>query len=131
MTPRRSTLFDEVLDLAERGWQLLDADPRFEGVARPTLSTLVFRWLPPAAAAAAAGASDPAAIDRANLHARSALFASGQAVVAGTKVRGSHYLKFTLLNPRTTPDDIAAVLDLLAAHAEQHLSLGEPLVHAS
>lgn len=136
-------LFDEVLDLAERGWQLLDADPRFEVVARPTLSTLVFRWLPPTTAADASGpgagdhvpgsraTSDPALIDRANLHARAALFASGQAVVAGTKVRGSHYLKFTLLNPQTTPDDIAAVLDLLAAHAEQHLNLGEPLVHAS
>ena len=34
-------------------------------------------------------------------------------MVAGTKVRGSHYLKFTLLNPRTTLADIAAVLTAL------------------
>ena len=117
-------LFDEVLDLAERGWEALDADPRFEVVARPVLSTLVFRWIPPTV-------TGPADIDRANLHARKALFASGRAVVAGTKVRGSHYLKFTLLNPQTTPDDITAVLDLLAAHAGQYLNLGESLVHAS
>ncbi|WP_329132194.1 aspartate aminotransferase family protein [Streptomyces sp. NBC_01476] len=116
-------LFDEVVDLAERGWRLLDADPRFEVVTRPALSTLVFRWIPPRT-------FDPARIDRANLHARKALFASGEAVVAGTKVRGSHYLKLTLLNPRTTTDDIAAVLDLLAGHAEHYLQLGETLVHA-
>ncbi|WP_112469462.1 pyridoxal phosphate-dependent decarboxylase family protein [Streptomyces triticisoli] len=107
-------LFDEVCDLAAEGFQLLAADPRFEVVAEPALSTLVFRCLP-------AAATDPAEIDRANLHARKALFASGDAVVAGTKVAGRHYLKFTLLNPETTPDDLAAVLDLITGHAEQYL----------
>ena len=53
----------------------------------------------------------------ANLYAREALIASGEAVVAGTKVDGRHYLKFTLLNPRPTLDDIADVLDLIAEHA--------------
>ena len=55
--------------------------------------------------------------DRVNLHAREALFASGDAVVAGTVVDGRHYLKFTLLNPETTLEDIATVLDLIAEHA--------------
>ncbi|MEU9392567.1 lysine decarboxylase DesA [Streptomyces sp. NPDC048324] len=115
-------LFDEVCDLAEEGWRLLAADPRFDVVVRPSLSTLVFRYVP-------AAVTDPAEIDRANLHARKALFASGAAVVAGTKVHGRHYLKFTLLNPETTADDIAAVLDLIAGHAEQYL--GESLDRAS
>jgi L-2,4-diaminobutyrate decarboxylase len=119
-------LFDEVLDLAGQAWLLLDADPRFEVVTRPTLSTLVFRWIPPGGDALA-----PADVDRANLHAREALAASGEAVVAGTTVRGRHYLKFTLLNPLTTPDDITAVLDLLAGHAARSLNLGETLAHAS
>ncbi|WP_326843136.1 lysine decarboxylase DesA [Streptomyces sp. NBC_01558] len=107
-------LFDEVCDLAARGWELLAADPRFDVVVEPSLSTLVFRVIP-------SGVTDPAEIDRANLYARKALFASGDAVVAGTKVGGRHYLKFTLLNPETTVDDIAAVLDLIAGHAEQYL----------
>ncbi|MET8611842.1 lysine decarboxylase DesA [Streptomyces misionensis] len=115
-------LFDEVCDLAVAGWQLLAADPRFDVVVEPSLSTLVFRFVP-------AAVTDPAEIDRANLHARKALFASGEAVVAGTKVGGRHYLKFTLLNPETTPADIAAVLDLIAGHAEQYL--GESLDRAS
>ncbi|MFG3011231.1 lysine decarboxylase DesA [Streptomyces cinerochromogenes] len=115
-------LFDEVCDLAQEGWELLAADPRYDVVVRPTLSTLVFRYIP-------AAVTDPAEIDRANLYARKALFASGDAVVAGTKVGGRHYLKFTLLNPETRAADIAAVLDLIAGHAEQYL--GESLDRAS
>ncbi|MGW1169496.1 lysine decarboxylase DesA [Streptomyces sp. NPDC002550] len=115
-------LFDEVCDLAAEGWKLLAADPRFDVVVEPTLSTLVFRYIP-------AAVTDPAEIDRANLYARKALFASGDAVVAGTEAGGRHYLKFTLLNPETTPADIAAVLDLIAGHAEQYL--GESLDRAS
>ncbi|MGW2028748.1 lysine decarboxylase DesA [Streptomyces sp. NPDC001761] len=115
-------LFDEVCDLAREGWELLAADPRYDVVVEPSLSTLVFRYVP-------AAVTDPAEIDRANLHARKALFASGDAVVAGTKVDGRHYLKFTLLNPETQAADIAAVLDLIAGHAEQYL--GESLDRAS
>ncbi|MFI9645995.1 lysine decarboxylase DesA [Streptomyces sp. NPDC052040] len=116
------SLFDEVCDLARQGWDLLAADPRFDVVVEPQLSTLVFRYIP-------AAVTDPAGIDRANLYARKALFASGDAVVAGTKVGARHYLKFTLLNPETTAEDIAAVLDLIAGHAEQYL--GESLDRAS
>ncbi|WP_020140892.1 lysine decarboxylase DesA [Streptomyces sp. 351MFTsu5.1] len=115
-------LFDEVCDLAAEGWKLLAADPRFDVVVEPSLSTLVFRYIP-------AAVTDPAEIDRANLYARKALFASGDAVVAGTKVGGRHYLKFTLLNPETTVEDMSAVLDLIAGHAEQYL--GESLDRAS
>ncbi|MEV5754869.1 aspartate aminotransferase family protein [Actinoallomurus sp. NPDC052308] len=114
-------LFDAVLDRAAEAWTLLDADPRFEVVVRPRLSTLVFRYAPP-------GASD-AALDRANLHAAAALSASGAAVVATTVVDGRHHLKFTLLNPRTTIRDIADVLDVLAGHARD--LLGDDLAHAS
>ncbi|MFB7735171.1 lysine decarboxylase DesA [Streptomyces sp. NPDC056112] len=115
-------LFDEVCDLATAGWKLLASDPRFDVVVEPALSTLVFRYIP-------AAVTDPAEIDRANLYARKALFASGAAAVAGTKVAGRHYLKFTLLNPETTTDDLTAVLDLIAGHAEQYL--GESLDRAS
>ena len=103
-------LFDSVVDLAAETWDALRADPRFEVLVEPELSTLVFRWVP------WPGAAD-SLCDRANLHARAALFASGEAMVAGTRVDGRHYLKFTLLNPKTTPHDIAHVLDLIAAHA--------------
>ncbi|CAM5300358.1 aspartate aminotransferase family protein [Streptomyces californicus] len=115
-------LFDQVCDLAAEGWRLLAADPRFDVVVEPRLSTLVFRHIP-------SGVTAPDEIDRANLYARKALFASGEAIVAGTRVGDRQYLKFTLLNPETTVDDIAAVLDLIAGHAEQYL--GDTLDRAS
>lgn len=108
-------LFDEVIDRAADAWKLLHDDPRFDVVVEPSLSTLVFRYVP-------AGDADPELADRVNLHAREALFASGDAIVAGTKVDGRHYLKFTLLNPETTLEDIATVLDLIAEHAGTFLA---------
>ncbi|MGC4806838.1 pyridoxal phosphate-dependent decarboxylase family protein [Micromonospora sp. DT233] len=106
-------LFDEVIDTAEAAWRLLADDTRFEVVTRPTLSTVVFRYLPTGPAAALA--------DDANRHARRALAASGLAVVAGTKVDGHQYLKLTLLNPQTTVDDVAHVVDLVAGHARRYV----------
>jgi L-2,4-diaminobutyrate decarboxylase len=108
-------LFDEVVDRAGEAWELLADDKRFHVVTRPQLSTLVFRWLPPP------GTGTDLA-DRANRHAREALAASGEAIVAGTVVDGRPHLKFTLLNPATTLADITAVLDLLAAHAETYVA---------
>lgn len=107
-------LFDQVLDLATEGWSLLNADPRFTVVTRPALSTLVFRYAPLGVA--------PEITDGANQYAREALLASGRAVVARTTVDGRPHLKFTLLNPRTTREDIAEVLDLLAGHAERYVT---------
>ncbi|MFJ9409790.1 pyridoxal phosphate-dependent decarboxylase family protein [Streptomyces sp. NPDC101393] len=108
-------LFDEVIDRAADAWKLLHDDPRFDVVVEPVLSTLVFRYVP-------SSDQDPQLSDRVNLHAREALFASGDAIVAGTVVDGRHYLKFTLLNPETTLDDIATVLDLIAEHAGSYLA---------
>ncbi|SOD86391.1 L-2,4-diaminobutyrate decarboxylase [Streptomyces sp. Ag109_G2-15] len=56
-------LFDQVCELAQEGWRLLAADPRYDVVVEPSLSTLVFRYIP-------AAVTDPAEIDRANLYAR-------------------------------------------------------------
>ncbi len=108
-------LFDEVVDRAAQAFELLDSDARFEVVTRPRLSTLVFRFVPP-------GAAGDDLCNEVNLYARESLFASGAAVIAGTKVDGRHYLKFTLLNPETSLDDIAHVLDLIAALAEEFLA---------
>ncbi|MFI6344056.1 pyridoxal phosphate-dependent decarboxylase family protein [Streptomyces sp. NPDC050560] len=118
-------LFDEVCELASRAWRMLVADPRFDVVVEPRLSTLVFRCIPDNATAD----TGSAAIDMANRHARRMLSATGDAVVAATTVDGHDYLKFTLLNPTTTLEDIAAVLELIAEHAGRYL--GEHRDHAA
>lgn len=103
-------LFDEAIDLAARVGTLLAADDDFELAAAPQLSTLVFRYRPRLEggnrlAEDAADALNPAI--------RAAVFASGEAVVAGTRVGGRHYLKFTLLNAEATLEDIAQIITLL------------------
>jgi L-2,4-diaminobutyrate decarboxylase len=107
-------LFDDVINRAASAWDLLSEDPRFEVVTRSPLSTVVFRYLPTGAGRVHA--------DAANLHAREALAASGAAVVAATLVDGRHFLKFTLLNPETTVDDLATVLELVAEHAGRYVT---------
>ncbi|MER7441335.1 pyridoxal phosphate-dependent decarboxylase family protein [Micromonospora avicenniae] len=106
-------LFDEVVDRAADAWELISEDPRFEVVTRSPLSTVVFRYLPTGPGRGLA--------DEANLYAREALAASGAALVAGTTVDGRHFLKFTLLNPETTLDDVGHVLQLIAEHAGRYV----------
>ncbi|MGH3360529.1 MAG: pyridoxal phosphate-dependent decarboxylase family protein [Nocardioidaceae bacterium] len=99
-------MFDTVVDRADDLWRSLDRHPDIHVLCRPQLSTLVLRYAP-------AGA-DPATIDALNLRIREELFASGAAVVAGTRVGGRAYLKLTLLNPATSTSDLHKVVDLIA-----------------
>ncbi|RKN22547.1 pyridoxal-dependent decarboxylase [Micromonospora musae] len=106
-------LFDEVVERAAGAWELISEDPRFEVVTKSPLSTVVFRYLPTGPGRGLA--------DGANLYAREALAASGAALVASTTVDGRHFLKFTLLNPETTLDDVGHVVQLIAEHAGRYV----------
>ncbi|MDN4073977.1 pyridoxal phosphate-dependent decarboxylase family protein [Fictibacillus terranigra] len=66
----------------------------------PEMNAIVFRYEPPEA-------MDHCKLNR-EIH--RAMLYSGQAVLAKTNHRGHTYLKFTLLNPRTTIADINAML---------------------
>ncbi|WP_051808568.1 pyridoxal phosphate-dependent decarboxylase family protein [Actinoplanes subtropicus] len=102
---RIGEMFDAVVDRAHEAYlQLLD-DPDFEALTSPTLSTLLFRFRP-------AGLS-VAECDDLMPRLRQRLFHDGRAIVAGTKVGRHYWLKFTLLNPNTTRDDLRDVLDLI------------------
>ncbi|MFF2314970.1 pyridoxal phosphate-dependent decarboxylase family protein [Arthrobacter sp. NPDC058097] len=116
-------LLDEAIDLAARVGSLLAADGDFELAAEPRLSTLVFRYRP--LLADGTRLSEDAA-DELNPAIRSAVFASGQAVVAGTKVAGRHYLKFTLLNAEATLEDIGEIIALLRSSGERLLDADLP-----
>lgn len=102
-------LFDEAIDLAGRVGALLADDTEFELAATPQLSTLVFRYRPVVDGAVI----DDDAADAINPAIRAAIFASGDAVVAGTKVAGRHYLKFTLLNAEASLGDIQEIIELI------------------
>ena len=53
---------------------------------------------------------DPAVADEANIKAREELWREGRAIVGRTRIGDRVFLKFTLLNPRTT---LAGVRDVL------------------
>ena len=79
-------------------------DPLIEAVHRPELSTIVFRFRP-------CQSDDNKKLSRINQTIRDIIARSGQALVAGTTIKGNTYLKFTILNPATTQKDTLAMID--------------------
>lgn len=106
--------FDQVLHLARQTYLLFLSEPTLKVLHRPQMSTLVFRYLPE-------GGHSAATVDAVNAHIRKALSRSGETLVAGTKVGGRQYLKFTLLNPTTTIRDILAILKLIKQHGQDYM----------
>ncbi len=104
--------FDTIIELTQTAHQLLKAHPAIEVLHAPELTTQIFRYLP------RPGMND-AQVDEINANIRKALFRSGNAVIAGTKVNGRQYLKFTLLNPTTTAADIEDVIALLVHYGRE------------
>ncbi|WP_269204033.1 pyridoxal phosphate-dependent decarboxylase family protein [Nocardioides sambongensis] len=107
---------DTVIELAAEVYARAVELPGLEFVAAPSLSTLVFRYVPPGAQGVAAPVLDEQVLAQLNNGVRGALYASGAAMVAATKVEGRQYLKLTLLNPMATAEDILGVLDLVRDH---------------
>jgi L-2,4-diaminobutyrate decarboxylase len=79
--------FDRNIHLAKQTYLLL-SEQSIEIIHQPQLSTLVFRYRP-------SRQRPEHDIDRVNAYIRKALFRSGEAVIAGTKVQGKQYLKRT------------------------------------
>jgi L-2,4-diaminobutyrate decarboxylase len=101
------TMIDTVCDLAADVRALLEEQADFEVLGASDLSTVLFRFTPPAA--------NPATCDELVPMIRRVLFRSGRAAVARTVIDGRPWLKLTLLNPDTSVDDVTAVLDLVRA----------------
>ena len=116
-----ATLIDGTLDLADDVATLLADDDSFELLAEPTLNAVVFRYRP------TTDLSDER-VGWLNEAIRESLLREGTAVVARTEVDGVPALKFTLLNPRTTFDDVVAVLDAVGERGDS-LCAVSPEVH--
>ncbi|MDX3532755.1 pyridoxal-dependent decarboxylase, partial [Streptomyces sp. ID05-39B] len=86
-------LVDEVCARAQDFAALVAADPAFELYDTPTLSTVLFR---------PTGATDEAVAGT-----RRRLLTEGRAVLGRARPDGRLWLKATLLNPHTRPDDLA------------------------
>lgn len=85
---------------------ILKKDTAIETIHKPELSTLVFRYK-------AEGVFEDKIHDQINLHIKNTLFNSGKASVASTKSNGILYLKFTLLNPENTVDNLLKIVEMI------------------
>jgi L-2,4-diaminobutyrate decarboxylase len=94
--------FDSAIDLARAVHQEIQEMPDVEVASAPSLSTLVFRYRPVGSA--------PEEVGPLNARIRSELYRRGNAMVAATKVDGTTWLKFTLLNPMARVEDITGIL---------------------
>ncbi|MFC8857893.1 pyridoxal phosphate-dependent decarboxylase family protein, partial [Streptomyces sp. NPDC057144] len=95
-------LVDTVCSLAGDFAGLVEEHPGFVLHAAPTISTVLFR---------------PAdATDDAVAAVRRTLLATGRAVLGRARADGRLWLKATLLNPHTRPEDLAALLTLVEGH---------------
>ena len=101
--------FDGAVALARATYELMLAEPRLELLHRPALSTIVFRYRP-------CLTRSEADLDTLNTTIRAQLARDGEAMIAATKVDGRRYLKFTLLNPATTPAQMSEIVDLIVAY---------------
>lgn len=116
-------LVDACHDLARSAADAVRAEPELELHAEPVLTALLFRYRPAGPDSPRSGvdpavpdpaALDPAALDRVNAELRRELLRGGRAVVGRTELPGEGpgrvRLKLTLLNPHTTPDEVAALI---------------------
>ncbi|MEU5277522.1 pyridoxal-dependent decarboxylase [Streptomyces asoensis] len=97
-----AALVDQVCALAHHLADLITAHPRFELHAPPTISTVLFR--------PAHTTDDTVATLRRDL------LTQGHAVLGRARLDGRLWLKATLLNPHTRPEDLTTLLALAEGH---------------
>ncbi len=120
-----AALVDAVIELANRVDDLVAEDPAFDLISASEISTTVFRYCPQETPETV---SHGVWADEINDAIRDAALADGRTLLARTQADGRTYLKFTLLNPCTSLDDVAAVLDLIrefGREIESDLSAGD------
>jgi L-2,4-diaminobutyrate decarboxylase len=108
---------EHLVELAARAGELVDEHRDLELVAPPQTVTVLFRCRRPDSA-------DP--LDAIDAHVHRELLASGRPVIGRTIWRGEPVLKLTLVNPLTTADDLAQLLDLVASTARAVACAGRP-----
>jgi len=97
-------MIDHTIALAQQVSDRIEQDPDFELAYRTPINAVVFRYLPK-------DISDDEIINQINNQVKLDLLLSGKAIIGQTSIGGRAYLKFTLLNPMTTLQDVVELLD--------------------
>ncbi|MET3036645.1 aspartate aminotransferase family protein [Chryseobacterium sp. NRRL B-14859] len=106
---------DRIIQISREAAEVLEQDPHFELLNHSDISALVFRY-----------SADPFKtfdLNRINTYIKSQLYKQGNALTAGTKVNGQFYLKFTILNPLTTIEDIKSILIIIKKYGNEYIEV--------
>lgn len=106
---------DTIIETAAEAATLIESDPDFELLCDTDISALLFRYKP--------GGIAEERTDELNSYIKKEMFRSGEVMVASTKVNGRFYLKFTLLNPVTTIDDIRNILQTIKQYGDNFYAI--------
>ncbi len=101
-----ASYLERVHYLAKEVYDNIVIDEHFEIAHVPELSTIVFRYK-------AEAITDNSIHDDINLFIKERLFKSGRASVASTKLNGNIFLKFTLLNPKNTIENLMNIITMI------------------
>lgn len=110
--------FDTCCTTATAAAQLIEQHPELELLTSPPLSTVMFRYMPPTLSTHASNmppAEHTAQLNRINESIRRQLFENNELIIASTTRDDTTYLKFTILNPQLTLDDLRFALDTICA----------------
>lgn len=105
---------DAVIATAKEAAAVIKADPMLELLSESDISILVFRYK--------SIAVSPENVCALNEFIKKKMFHTGEVLVASTKVDGNYYLKFTILNPLTTLQDIHKILNLIKTYGAAYLN---------
>ncbi|MFD2176129.1 pyridoxal phosphate-dependent decarboxylase family protein [Veronia pacifica] len=102
-------VFDSAIELAGDVYELLMGDDEFEVIHSPETSAVVFRYFNKK--------YSNEKLNKINYSIKEHCFYAGNCAIASTKFKGIQYLKFTILNPTTTYEDIVEILSEIKSHA--------------
>lgn len=103
---------DALISLAQQASMLIAEDHELELLNKTEISTILFRYRPFSASLLT--------LNSLNTFIRKRLYETGLALVASTKVDEAVYLKFTILNPHTTIQDIVYTLNLIKTYGDEY-----------
>lgn len=102
-----ASLYDHLCATTTALYDAVKRHPHFEAPHEPACNILCFRWV-------GDRSRDDATLDEINREARERYNRSGKGWVTTTILNGRRVLRVTLMNPRTTREDVEAVLEGLA-----------------
>jgi L-2,4-diaminobutyrate decarboxylase len=112
-------LYDHLCNTARMLYESIEERDDFETLHEPESNILCFRYLGPGGKKGKSSPSDISRIDALNRELRSRYNSEGTGWITATLLHNRPVLRVTMMNPRTNADHVKALLDGLAAKAQE------------